>query len=515
MTDTYNLSEGRTDEPIVRDCPRYITSLNRFTFSESEIRRARYLFHFLPYGAISKQTLTCITEGNKEESYHLVRSHLIEKRTMLLDDSSQSKTIISYNLTAKGFRYLQRLLSPTCPWLAYCSPPNAVEFRGCLSTPGVSKMLDFQNATAFFTMANINTITTELWNATPYAILTLLGMKDAIASKASTLLLDILLPGLFKYYENNIPSESIFINECKETFDRIVLNKTRTKESNPISILSKNYDFTPYVMSPANYNKYGNSREVKFLSRVTNINATNRNTFQDNCLGIYSGKNQDISVYITSKYGFWYSTRLSKKSSSYNSVIARVVSMNTTRRTECRCKTGIILCRTVGEMVNVIIDKNNLRKDSDKEIGSGYESVYLVPMTQEGMRMMEVINEKNPLTKTNDKKEEQKALASLFPNLQIKSGVLVDTNTSLPCINGIDLDVKEIYQALNLAKHFNSTISVICEDWQVPFYNELIAKWKTCPALVDSNSDIALLPISLEYSPFTASSFIRNADGMN
>lgn len=492
-----------SDEPQDRHgeglFPSASGSLNKRTHGN----RAKMLFLFLPFGAVSKQTLGCITKNDKETAYHFVRKGFITSGKISLSDTVKSKNIIYYSLTPKGLNYIFGSNQNMPEWFSFCKIPESFSIWGKLNASGLLNLINFQDSAAFFTMTDsgMSTLLTELWKGTPYALVILLGMKISISNKSSTMIVDVLIKGLLEYMKTKKVMNPNKIQEYEEEYNRIFLNGPDKHEK---INLSGFYDY------PQNRYCYCNVREIKFFSRSIKINLTNPNTYQDNCIGIMAGETQDISVYITSKYGFWHSGRVTKTGHTYHNICAARISNNPKRRAECRCTSAIVLCRNLYEMVNAIIDPYDLRRDNDKIFGDIYSHIYMVPMTYEGLRMIEILNEKDPLMNHQETVDDLKSLADIFPEIQYLSGSLINTETGGPCVNGVDLDVKEIYKALLSATNTSAIVTIICEDWQKPFYEKLITKWKTemkkgrskIKDTQQPEGDILLKTITIDYDDY-------------
>ena len=454
---------------------------------QNKKKRASALLLMLPVGAVTKQGLFYLFPDN-ETRYHMVRRGFLQKGIVREKDTS-SKGTIFYYLTTKGIRYLADTNQNTAPWLKYIFFENEemqISPWANLSSRSMYRYLCFQDAIAFFSSSGIHTIFSEIINTTKRGIAVMSEMAKTFEGGALLSPTEIIFSAMWNYSFANKIHDNDFLQS-------IAVNQNRM---NPESSVLEN---------PSDLNRpsilYGDIREENFYHRfLTGKEIKNPTDFRDINIGIFSTDYQDYSVYLSGKNGLKYSFLSAKNGHMYNMITAKYISNRNDRNPQVCCTSSIILCHTKEEMANAVFDKYKLRKKSYETLGDYYQHTYLVPMNEEGHRMIKNLTDINPYEWRSAKIAEMEDLADLFSDIEFQDGELIDLNTGLRCVNGIDMDVRSVYECVNLALSNDAAITMICEDWQKPYYEEMFRLWKSLnydPGR--ENAAVELRAISINY----------------
>jgi hypothetical protein len=425
-------------------------------------------------GFISKQGLNCITKGDSETAYHFVKRGYLEKSSVLVNDPDKNKNIIYYSLTRRGIRYLLKSDLSLPEWFCFCSFSKKFRQWGNLTNYSLLRILNFQDALAFFSMADYPTLLTELWNASDYAVTVLLGLSKIISGENRTMLIDALLDGLIQYKKEKESEYNPFISDY-------------------INILNGNIQNNPDLTSSFSYSIpricYADLKEVDAIGRMIGRETENPNTLRDNCIGIFTGDYQDISVYISGKNGIRYSNRIARSGLLYNRLCALKISGDNSRHSEYRCTSAIILCHTIREFANAIADPINLRSEENPELCEMFNHAYVIPMTMDGIQMLHTITDIDPSCEMEDRAELNEQLSNVFGDIHITSAGLLETDNGILCFCGIDMDIKVFYKAARTAIERDCEAIIICEH--------LISVWSASAPC--KNAKLTLRTIHIEY----------------
>ena len=470
MTELNTRSPSGNGEPQDHYVNIYDASaLDRAYRLDKMVDRAKMLIHFLPMGSISKQALKLITRGDQQAAHHLVRRKYIEKKTVRHACPDRKREFLYYRITPKGITYILRSGLGLPDWFYKIIVPDAFTIWGGMSSALLLRLVAFQDAVAFFTMGNIPTILSELWNGSDQAICTLVSMRQSIYDISANTVMDMLISGLLKYRvaKADDPDELIYLNALNNIYQGHNLNEK---------------DISKHLSFPSRGICYADIKEVQYLQYLKNRTAINTTqTLRDNCIGIFSTSAQDYSVYITSQYGMKYAVKTARSGLLYNSLCASLISGNPSRHMECRCTSAIILCRTATEMARAVLDPYRVRGELNRELGSMHDHVYLVPMEIDGIQMLDYLLSINPMSFAKLCQNELQDLSGLYEDISYQGGRLIDTVSHRSCVNCTSMDLKAVYHFIDLLSKSieqGSGIILLCEDWQEPFFRELLYQWE-------------------------------------
>ena len=489
MNDFQQKTESSTGKHFSVNSADHFPNRTAFQQNSEQIKQKRTaaLLYMLPIGAVTKQGLFYLFP-EEESRYHVVKKKFVQKSIVRVKETI-SKGMIFYSLTAKGLRYIAKTIPDSAPWLECLFNENKeIELSpwANFSSKNMYRYLCFQDAIAFFSASGIHTIHSEIINCTKRGIAVMSEMAKNFEGGALPSPAEVIYSAMWNYaYVNKIHDDGFF--------ESIIQNKNRT---NPESSVLEN---------PSDLNRpsilYGDIREENFYHRfLTGKEIKNPTDFRDINIGIFSTDYQDYSVYLSGKNGLKYSFLSAKNGHMYNMITAKYISNRNDRNPQVCCTSSIILCHTKEEMANAVFDKYKLRKKSYETLGDYYQHTYLVPMNEEGHRMIKNLTDINPYEWRSAKIAEMEDLADLFSDIEFQDGELIDLNTGLRCVNGIDMDVRSVYECVNLALSNDAAITMICEDWQKPYYEEMFRLWKSLNYDPErENAAVELRAISINY----------------
>ena len=484
-----------TEYPIGNAEPqdRYVpvgdaSALDKAYRLDKMVDRAKMLIHFLPFGSISKQALQLVTRGDKNAAHHLVRRKYIEKNGVRWTCPDRKRDFLYYSITPKGIEYILHSGLELPQWFLNISAPDEFAIWGGMSSTLLIRMISFQDAIAFFTMGNVSTILTELWEGTNKALFVLLCMRQALYDKTASTVMDMLLSALmdYRYSRAEDPGEIAFLHTMRERLEHSIMNTFA---------LSR-------FQNPGNTcDCYTDLKEAQYLKLALNGSAIkSTQTLRDNCIGIYVAKVQDYSVYMTTQYGIKYAVKTARSGMPYNSLCASLISGNSSRPLECRCTSAILLCRTAGEMARAVLDPYRVRSKLNQELGAMHDHVYLVPMSLEGSRLIEYLRSVDPISEAASRNAELRDLAELYDDIMYQDGRLIDLFAHRICLNGTALDTKTIYRMIDLLsdqENPRNQIILFCEEWQQEYYQELLYQWELKENIFGRANHVEIRPIRM------------------
>lgn len=408
--------------------------------------RALMVIRTLPFGVISKSTLSFIAPEDEKQITRITSLGILQKTTSYYVDGLRSMPHIRYELTPKAVRRvvdiqgednLPQFFIP----LNELSDKKAFDKYHATTSTTTVRVVQTQNAITFFNVMNVDSLLQRLWYEDQTAILLFSQTLHAMDKKPK----DTFLYNLNCAIASNMANSGN--TDVVTAMQKIHADQMLTDDELEILQLE---------IAPTDTPTFYTTREAEALAALTNKNQFGGSVFRDNAIGFFYTPREAFAVYITQKGGMKYNTRVAVMAHRTNIAMARMMNDNRAIYNDYCCTSAIYLAKDEREFARAVLDPYEVRNDSPI-LGDWFKRAYLIPFNINSSEIIQSFVDEDPGRKI--------------------AGTYRDTQGTIYNLTRFELHV--LYAAMSESEKLGTPITIGIHEWQRPYFQELESVWQT------------------------------------